>query len=149
MRFRAFILSLAVLAAAGCGGGTTGPRPLATVADLAGTWTLTAWEAVGVADSTQRLDLMAQLMAVATLEVAADGAATFTASIYGQSPTVQRATITLSSDTLVYHEIMGDSRFLLSGTRHHMIWRGTIPQYQDVNGDGIPDETRTRMEFVR
>jgi hypothetical protein len=149
MRFCTPILSLAILAPAGCGAGMTGPRPLTTVADLAGTWTLTVWEAVGVADTTQRLDLMAELAVVATMEVTTDGAVTFTASIYRQSPNVERATITLSGDTLVYHEITGDNRFLLSGTRHHMIWRGTIPQYQDVNGDGIPDETRTRMEFVR
>ena len=149
MRFRALICSPAILAAAGCGAGMTGPRPLATVADLAGTWTLTVWEAVSVADTALHLDLMAELTAVASMEVSIDGTVTFTASVYGQSPNVERATITLSGDTLVYHEITGDSRFLLSGTRHHMIWRGTIPQYQDVNGDGIPDETRTRMEFVR
>lgn len=149
MRPTTLILSLSVLSAAGCAAGTTGPRPLATIADLAGTWTLTVWEAVSVADTTQRLDLMTQLMAVATLVVGTDGAATFTASIYGQSPNVQRGVITLAGDSLIYHEITGDSRFLLSGTRNHMIWRGTIPQYQDVNGDGILDETRTRMEFVR
>ena len=149
MRFRALTVSLAALVAAGCGADATGPRPLTTVADLAGKWTLTVWEAVSVADTTQRLDLRAQLMAVATLEVASDGAATLTASVYGQSPTVQRATLALSGDTLIYHEITGDSRFLLSGTRDRMIWRGIIPQYQDVNGDGIPEETRTRMEFVR
>lgn len=149
MRWPAVAASIAALFAAGCGTDTSGPRPIRTLADMAGTWTLTSWEAVGVADTTQRLDLKAQLTAVATLQVAADGTATFTSSVYGQSPTVQEATISLSGDTLSYHEITGDSRFLLSGTVNRMIWRGLIPQYQDVTGDGVPDETRTRMEFVR
>lgn len=148
MRWPAVAASIALFAA-GCGTDTSGPRPIRTLADMAGTWTLTSWEAVGVADTTQRLDLKAQLTAVATLQVAADGTATFTSSVYGQSPTVQEATISLSGDTLSYHEITGDSHFLLSGTVNRMIWRGLIPQYQDVTGDGVPDETRTRMEFVR
>jgi hypothetical protein len=149
MRWPAVAASIAALLAAGCGTDTSGPRPIRTLADMAGTWTLTSWEAVGVADTTQRLDLKARLTAIATLQVAADGGATFTSSVYGQSPTVQQATISLSGDTLSYHEITGDSRFLLSGTVNRMIWRGLIPQYQDVTGDGVPDETRTRMEFVR
>lgn len=149
MRWPAVAASIAALFAAGCGTDTSGPRPIRTLADMAGTWTLTSWEAVGVADTTQRLDLMAQLIAVATLDVAPDGAATFTSSVYRQSPTTEQAAITLSGDTLIYHEITGDSRFLLSGTINRMIWRGLIPQYQDVTGDGVPDETRTRMEFVR
>jgi len=128
---------------------TTAPRRLTTIADLAGSWALTAWDAVSVADTSRRLDLKAQLGADATLEVAATGAAVFTASVYGQAPTVQHVTLTLTGDTLIYHEIAGDTRFLLDGTHDHMTWRGVIPQYQDVDGDGTPDETRTWMEFVR
>src|SRR5712691_13359072 len=141
--------SLAGAAVAGCNGDSTGPRNLKTLADLAGTWDLSAWEAVSVADTTQRLDLRAVFTAVATLEVAADGAGTFTSSVYRQTPTIAKVTISLAADTLIYHELTGDSRFLLSGTFYHMVWRGVIPQYQDVNGDGVPEETRTRLEFNR
>ena len=147
MRIR--LAPLVLLTGLGCGADTTGPRALRTLHDLAGTWTLTVWEAVSVADTTQRLDLKAELNAVATLQIATDGAATFTASVYGQSPTVERATITVSRDTLIYHELSGDKRFVLSGNIFHMVWRGTVPQYQDVNGDGVVDDTRTLMEFVR
>jgi hypothetical protein len=148
MRLRSLTASIAVLASAGCSD-ASGPARWPTIADLAGRWTLTAWEAVSVADTTQRLDLRAQLNAVATIDIAADGSAIFTASVYGQAPTVQHVTLSLVADTLVYHEIAGDARFVLDGTRDHMWWRGVVPQYQDVDGDGVPEETRTWMEFVR
>ena len=72
-----------------------------------------------------------------------------TGGVYGQAPTVQHATLSLSGDTLVYHEITGDTRFVLDVSRDRMRWRGLIPQYQDVNGDGKAEETRTWMDFAR
>jgi hypothetical protein len=139
---------LALFAAGGCREATGPPHEL-TLADLAGHWTLTMWAAVSVADTTQRLDLMAQLNATATIDISTNGSAVFTASVYGQTPTVQHVTLSLSADTLIYHEISGDTRFVLDASPGHMRWRGVIPQYQDVNGDGLADETRTWMEFVR
>lgn len=144
----ALSLALVVVTTAGCAD-TTAPRRVTTIADLAGDWALTAWDAVSVTDTTRRLDLKTQLGADATLEIAASGAAVFTASVYGQAPTVQQVTLTLVGDTLVYHEFAGDTRFLLDATHDRMTWHGVIPQYQDVDGDGTPDETRTWMVFVR
>jgi len=146
---RRFLRTAIALAGVSCYADSTGPRPLRTLADVAGAWTLTVWEAVSVTDTTQRLDIKAELNAQVTLVVARDGAATLTSSVYGQSPNVALATISVSGDTLVYHALTGDHRFLLGGTIYHMIWRGVVPQYQDVNGDGLADETRTLMEFVR
>lgn len=148
MRWHSPTILLALFAASGCRETTSPPHEL-TLADLAGRWTLTTWAAVSVADTTQRLDLMAQLNATATIDIATSGSAVFTASVYGQTPTVQHVTLSLLADTLIYHEISGDTRFVLDVSPSHMRWRGVIPQYQDVNGDGLADETRTWMEFVR
>jgi hypothetical protein len=146
---RGWVVLWPLLWAVGCSSQSTGPGPVATIEDMAGRWSLETWEAVSVADTQQRLDLKAEFNATATLEVAANGSATFTASVYGQSPTVQAVSIRLAGDTIVYHEITGDSRFLLGGTWNRMIWHGVVPQYEDVNGDGLADETRTWMTFVR
>ena len=64
---------------------------------------------------------------------------------------MDRATLTLTADTLRYDGISNDGTFLLSGARGGdvMTWVGIVPQFMDVNGDGLLDETRTRMAFRR
>ena len=116
---------------------------------MQGAWTLTEWRAVGIADTSQTLDLLAELSVVATLDVFPDDSATLTASLYGQSPSVEHAFLSLRGDTLSYDAINNHGRFLLRGSGDDMIWQGIVPQLQDVTGDGVPDQTLTRMAFRR
>ena len=138
---------VAALVLGACGGdGITGGQR--TVAALAGTWSMSRFELMNAADTTQRINPLPGGTS-ATLSVTATGAFTFTVTIPGGGVSTETGTLRLRGDTLTYDGEGDEVAFLLVLKRNTMTWRAVERELFDMNGDGVPEETYTEVAFAR
>jgi hypothetical protein len=138
---------IAALVLGGCGGdGITGGQR--TVAALQGTWSMTRFQLVNAADSTDRVDPLPSGTS-GILTVTSAGAFTFTVGIPGDVSRTETGSLSLRGDTLTYDGEGDEVAFLLVLTGNSMTWRALEAELFDLNGDGVPEETYTRVTFVR
>ena len=151
---RAVFAALVVVAtvAAGCGGdsgsGGSGSSPSApTPQTLEGTWRATKAEFVSVANSSRRLDVVAQ---GGTVTIAFSGNTyTFTLAQPGQAPVVQTGTWSASSEvmTLVRAGSSGNQQFDMTFGGNNLTLNGANALF-DFN-TGAFEEAKLYMTLVR
>ena len=144
MKYLGLIVAL-VLAGCGSDGITGGQR---TVAALAGTWSMSRFELVNAADSTERVNPLPGGTS-GTLTVTSAGAFSFTVAIPGGGTSTETGTLSLRGDTLTYDGEGDELAFLLVFKGNTMTWRALETELFDLNGDGVPEETYTEVAFVR
>ena len=138
---------IAAFALVGCGSdGITGGQ--GTVADLAGTWSMSRLELVNAVDTTERINPL-QDGTSATLTVTPAGAFTFTVTIPPGGTTTETGTLRTRGDTLTYDGQGDEVAFRLVLKGNTMTWRALERELFDMNGDGTPEETYTEVAFVR
>jgi len=138
---------IAAFGLVGCGSdGITGGQR--TVADLAGTWSMSRFELMNAVDTTQRINPL-QDGTSATLTVTAAGAFTFTVTIPAGGTATETGTLRLRGDTLTYDGEGDEVAFRLVLKGNTMAWRALERELFDMNGDGLPEETYTEVTFVR
>jgi hypothetical protein len=138
---------IAALVLGGCGSdGITGGQR--TVAALAGTWSMSRFELVNAADSTERVNPLPGGTS-ATLTVTPAGAFSFTVEIPGGGIGTETGTLSLRGDTLIYDGEGDEIAFLLVLKGNTMTWRSLESELFDLNSDGVPEEAYTKVTFVR
>jgi hypothetical protein len=142
---RRFLLLLSAGALA-CGDGPAAESD--PVFELAGSWTIQAWELRSVANPSLKMDLIAEGLG-GTMVIAANGAFTIEVTSGGDPTSTQTGTLTIHADTVVFHGADGDFRFQYSRAGDAMTWLGLDIQVLDLDDDGSPDQAIEYLVFRR
>ena len=142
---RLLAAAFAVLAGA-CGDGGTGPDE----EELTGTWRATKMEYVSVANSSQKVDVVA-LGATVTLVLDSDGTYTLTTAVPGQGQEILSGTWSASTDVLTCQwsgQYSGEMQFEMSLSGDTLTLSGAHTDF-DINGDDVDEEARLNMVLAR
>jgi hypothetical protein len=134
---------------------SSGLQPLISVDDLTGSWVMLTDTAIGVTDTTKKLDLIAHdSIAWDTLAVGASGAALN--SFRSKSLIfVDTVTFTLTNGTLKWQFLRSGApsgsplTYTLVGAGNDMRWLGTYTLSVDLDNDGVADSARERIRWHR
>jgi hypothetical protein len=141
------LLLLGSLACAGCAAGSsTGPSP--SVADLAGTWVINRWERTAEASPSKRQDLLAAGYS-GSITISSSGSFSLHATLPGRASVTETGRITMRGDTLVYDPDEDPYEFILTLSAGSMTWVAIELEFNDVDGDGSPEDTRETLGFRR
>ncbi|MGH2524648.1 MAG: hypothetical protein ACRDH2_19245 [Anaerolineales bacterium] len=122
--------------------------PGLTVADLAGTWAVTRWQRLNAANPNEREDVL-PTGGTASLVINRTGAFSFTVVIPGQGTFTETGTLSIKGDTLTYDGENDEVLFRITRRGDPMGWRALEPELNDVNNDGVPEDSIEEVEFVR
>ena len=143
MRRILFLLSALALA---CGDGPAAESN--PIAELAGSWTIQAWELRSAADPSVKMDLIAQGLG-GTLVIGSNGTFTVQVTSDGDPTSSQTGTLTIRADTLVIHSADGDFRVRYSRAGDTMTWLAIDPETLDLDDDGTPEQALEYLVFRR
>jgi hypothetical protein len=143
------VAAVALLLACQDSAGPT-PTPELSLAQLAGTWDLSALKLLLESDTTVQLDLKAALDLTATLAITTGGATILTLQFPNEVPDTVEGTIVLQGDTLVYDSPSTTLEYRIAVTGRRMTWFALYTdEFADLTGDGFADETRETYGWVR
>ena len=129
---------------------SAGPTALLSVAQLAGTWDLSALKLLLESDTTVQLDAKALLDLRATLAITTGGASMLTFGFPNEVPQTIQGTMVLQGDTLVYSAPSTTLKYRIAVRGRRMTWLALYTdEFVDLTGDGLADETRESYGWLR
>ncbi len=142
------VLTVLVLVACGSSEHPAGPDPVATISDLAGRWTLTAWEYSRAARTLPSIDWVETQELTGTLVIQRSGAFDLVIT-YPWDQSHDFGHLTVQGDA-VYWDGEDDEElvpFVLDGTALQLQWPET--ELVDIDQDGQPEESWLRISMRR
>lgn len=148
MRSSSAIALVAAALLAACGDDSTGPQRVGSIADLAGTWSVTAWEYSLAADTTQKTDWVDTQDLNGTLHIQSSGSfATLVEYPWGFGRDYGVMSV---EDGTIYWDGENDEEYVpfeLVGDVLTARW--PEEDVVDVDRDGEPEDAWLRMTFRR
>ena len=149
MRIVVATLVVALTLITACGGGKSGSNPAApSPQTLEGTWRATKAEYVSVANSSKRVDVVAQGTTV-TL-VLAGSSYTFTQTDTGKAPQVQTGTWSASTDIITLRPtgVTWSLQFDMTYSGNNLTLNGASVEF-DFAANGVNEQAKLNMTLVR